>query len=159
VPAPTCPRCRHAPRSAAQRCPRCGADLTALLRIVGRADAAYDAAVRAARSGDWAEAGEQASVALALVPDDVDALVLLAKTTARQGRRARSADLWERVGELAPDRADVPVALAALRAPVPPVDRVRALLPPPAAVRAAVPTRTELVELARTVRQRLLGRG
>lgn len=156
MPALTCPRCRHAQRSAVERCPRCGADLTALLRIVGRADTAYDAAVRAARSGDWAEAGEQASVALALVPDDVDALVLLAKTTARQGRRARSVHLWERVGELAPERTDAPVALAALRAPVPPADRMRALVPPLAHVRAAVPTRTELVELARTVRQRLL---
>jgi predicted Zn-dependent protease len=113
----SCPRCRGQQKRLGERCIQCGADLTALMRIVERADAAHDAAVRAARAGRWAEAGEQASVALAFVPDDVDTIVLLAKIAHRQGRRKRSAELWERVGELDPDRADVPVALAELRKP------------------------------------------
>jgi cytochrome c-type biogenesis protein CcmH/NrfG len=113
----SCPRCRGQQKRLGERCIQCGADLTALVRIVERADAAHDAAVRAARAGRWAEAGEQASVALAFVPDDVDTVVLLAKITHRQGRRKRSVELWERAAELDPDRADVPLALAELRKP------------------------------------------
>lgn len=146
-----CPRCRRPQRRLGERCAQCGVDLTALVRIVERADGAYDAAVRAARAGRWAEAGEQASVALAFVPDDVDAVVLLAKVAERQGRRERSVELWERAGELAPDRSDVPVALAALRTPVGPLERACGLLPSRDQVRAALPTRTELVDLTRAV--------
>lgn len=150
----SCPRCRRPQRRLGERCAQCGTDLTALVRIVERADGAYDTAVRAARAGRWAEAGEQASVALAFVPDDVEATVLLAKITLRQGRRERSVELWERAGELAPDRDDVPVALAALREPVGPIDRARALLPSRDEARAALPTHAELVELAREARAR-----
>ncbi|HLU60191.1 MAG TPA: hypothetical protein VKZ81_32420 [Pseudonocardia sp.] len=114
----SCPRCRGQQERLGERCVRCGADLAPLARIVERADAAHDAAVRAARAGRWAEAGEQASIALALVPDDVDTIVLLAKITHRQGRRKRSAELWARAGELDPGRTDVPIALAELRKPV-----------------------------------------
>lgn len=153
-PAVSCPRCRRPQRRLGERCAQCGTDLTALVRIVERADGAYDAAVRAARAGRWVEAGEHASVALAFVPDDVDATVLLAKVTQRQGRRGRSAELWERAGELAPDRSDVPVALAALREPAGPVDRARALLPSRDDARAALPTRAELAELALQARDR-----
>jgi hypothetical protein len=150
----SCPRCRRPQRRLRERCAQCGADLTALMRVVERADGAYDVAVRAARAGRWAEAGEQASVALAFVPDDVDAIVLLAKVAQRQGRRERSAELWERAGELAPDRADAPVALAALRTPVGPAERARAMLPSRDQVRAALPTRAELADLARAVSAR-----
>ena len=151
-PAVSCPRCRRPQRRLGERCAQCGTDLTALVRIVERADGAFDAAVRAARAGRWAEAGEQASVALAFVPDDVEATVLLAKVSQRQGRRERAVELWERAGELAPDRADVPVALAMLREPVGPVERARALLPSRDEARAALPTPAELADLAREVR-------
>lgn len=148
----SCPSCRRPQRRLGGRCAQCGADLTALVRVLERADGAYDDAVRAARAGRWAEAGEHASVALAFVPDDVDATVLLAKVTQRQGRRERSIELWERVGELAPDRADVAAALRVLRSPVGPAQRARALLPSLDQVQAALPTPEELGELGSALR-------
>jgi len=54
-----CPVCRAAFRQE-RRCPRCGADLTVLMRLVGRSFLARQAARAALRQGDLRRAGELA---------------------------------------------------------------------------------------------------
>lgn len=60
-----CPACRAAWRAAAT-CPRCGADLTALMRLAARAWALREAARTALRAGEGATALAAARAAYAL---------------------------------------------------------------------------------------------
>jgi hypothetical protein len=74
-----------------------------------------------ARARRWHRAAEHLAVTRALSPNDVDAIVLLAKVRYRQqgGQRAEAGHLLQRALELAPDREDVRAALEKLVRPQP----------------------------------------
>lgn len=153
-----CPRCRNATSEPVSPCPRCGGDLTPLVRLVALADTRFDAAVRAAREEHWDDAAEHAAVALALLPDDVDAMVLLAKVSYRQGRRERAVALWTDAAAIAPHRTDVAAALRIAATRPRPWRRVRDLAPSRQQLATAAPSRSELAEGLHAVRSRLRGR-
>jgi cytochrome c-type biogenesis protein CcmH/NrfG len=113
---PTCPMCEAPQPVPADSCPSCHGDLRPLLRLADLADWHYNQAVAAAHTRHWSTAAEHLTVTMALRPDDVDALVLLGKVRLHQRRRQRALEIWQRAGELAPDRADIPAAVAAVRA-------------------------------------------
>ncbi|MGH4023074.1 MAG: hypothetical protein ACRDRV_00645 [Pseudonocardiaceae bacterium] len=114
--------------------------------MVDLANHHFNAALGAARAQDWHRAAEHGAVTLALQPDDVDAIVLLAKISRSQGRRDRSRQLWQRAGELAPQRSDIQRALAQASKPVPPWQRLLDLAPSRQQITAAAPSRYELVD-------------
>ncbi|MGO4425117.1 hypothetical protein AB4Z54_42145, partial [Streptomyces sp. MCAF7] len=103
---PLCGRTLTAPTL---QCPECRGDLRPLAQIAALADEHFNKAVALARAQQWHSAAEHLAVTRALSPNDVDAIVLLAKVRYRQrGRqRAEARQLMERALELAPDREDV----------------------------------------------------
>ncbi|MGH3828981.1 MAG: hypothetical protein ACRDRS_00800 [Pseudonocardiaceae bacterium] len=145
----TCPRCRQQLSSVGPRCPHCDADLQPLLQVTELANRYFNDGLRAARAGHWHLAAEHVAVTLALQPDDVGAMVLLAKISRRQGRRERAVQLWEMASQLAPHREDIRAALANSRRPVPPWRRMLDLAPSWQQVTEAVPCRDEIAELIR----------
>ncbi|MGH3795779.1 MAG: hypothetical protein ACRDSP_12920 [Pseudonocardiaceae bacterium] len=128
----------------APRCPGCGADLRPLVQVVDLANYHFNEALRAARAGDWHRAAEYGAVTLALQPDDVDAIVLLAKISRGQGRRERSRQLWQRASALAPRRADIQRAVEEIAQPLPPWRRLLDLTPSREQIVGAAPSRDEL---------------
>jgi tetratricopeptide (TPR) repeat protein len=146
-----CPWCRCALAAVSPHCPGCAADLRPLVQVADLADRHFNAAVRAARAGDWHRAAEQVAVTLALHPEDLDAVVLLAKISRRQGRRERSRQLWERALELAPHRPDIQRAVELSSQPVPPWQRLLDLAPGQQQIAAAAPSRQEVAAALRKV--------
>ncbi|KMS70333.1 hypothetical protein ACM01_32050 [Streptomyces viridochromogenes] len=108
-----CPLCGRTLRAPAPECPVCRGDLRPLAQVAALADEHFNKAVVLARAQQWHGAAESLAVTRALSPNDVDAIVLLAKVRYRQrgGRRAEVRQLLERALELAPDREDVRSAL------------------------------------------------
>lgn len=119
--------------------------------MVDLANHYFNQAVRAARAGDWHRAAEQGAVTLALHPDDVDAIVLLAKVSRRQGRSDRSRQLWQRALELAPQRPDVQRAVEQGSQPLSPWQRLLDLAPSQRQIAAAAPSCQELAGSLRSV--------
>ena len=118
-----CPLCGRPLAALTARCPMCQGDLGPLAQLAALADEHYNRAVALARDHQWQGAAEQLAVTRALRPNDVEAIVLLAKVRYRQGgrRRAEAARLLRQALDLAPDRADVRAALdEAARPPRPP---------------------------------------
>jgi hypothetical protein len=110
-PLPACPLCGAQLVVLSERCPSCGGGLIPLLRIVEMADAYFNLAVAAAREKKWWLAAEHLAVTLALRADDVDALVLLGKVRWCQRQRDLGVAAWQEALRLAPDRANVKLAL------------------------------------------------
>ena len=108
-----CPLCGRALTAPAPECPACCGDLRPLAQIAALADEHFNKAVVLARAQQWRSAAEHLAVTRALSPNDVDAIVLLAKVRHRQrgGERTEVGRLLRRALELAPDREDVRVAL------------------------------------------------
>lgn len=108
-----CPLCGRPLTALARECPVCHGDLRPLAQIAALADEHFNQAVRLARAERWHSAAEHLAVTRALRPNDVDALVLLAKVRHRQrgGQRTEASQLLRRALELAPDREDVRSAL------------------------------------------------
>ena len=110
-PAPACPYCGEDIARIGRDCPHCERDLRPLRRTAEMADRYFNRAVRAARRSDWSAAGEHLAVTIALVPDDLDALVLLGKVRVRQGDPTAALRLWTGVLDHDPDRSDADAAL------------------------------------------------
>jgi tetratricopeptide (TPR) repeat protein len=108
-----CPLCGRTLTAPASECPVCRGDLRPLAQIAALADEHFNKAVALARAEQWHRAAEHLAVTRALSPNDVDAIVLLAKVRYRQrgGQRAEATQLLRRALELAPDREDVRSAL------------------------------------------------
>lgn len=147
----TCPRCRRHLPSAVPRCPHCATDLRPLVQLAALADRHFNDGVRAALAGRWNRAAEHVAVTLSLQPDDLDAVVLLAKIALRQGRRERSRRLWEQALGLAPHRDDIRAVVAQARRPTHPWRRLRDLAPSRDELRGAAPTRDEIAAALRWV--------
>jgi hypothetical protein len=145
-----CPGCRRSLASVSPWCPGCGGDLRPLVQLVDLANHHFNEAVRAARARDWHRAAEHGAVTLALQPDDVDAIVLLAKVSHRQGRRNRSWQLRQRALELAPQRPDVRRAIEGSSQPRPPWQGLLDLVPSQQQIAAAAPSRHELADSLRS---------
>lgn len=108
-----CPVCQHGFTSdAGTRCPGCGSDLTALVRLRQLPAACYNQALARHAAGDADGALEQASLAAALAPAWVEARVLLGKLLWAQGRQAAARDAWREARRRAPEDPT----------PVPPTD-------------------------------------
>ncbi|MGH3941991.1 MAG: hypothetical protein ACRDTG_25895 [Pseudonocardiaceae bacterium] len=142
-----CPWCRRALAAVSPQCPGCAGDLRPLVQVMDLANGHFNEAVRAARAGDWHRAAEQVAVTLALQPEDLDAIVLLAKISRRQGRAERARQLWQRALELAPDRLDLQRAAAQSAAPSPPWQRLLGLMPSRQQLAAAAPSQQELTDI------------
>ncbi|ORT53642.1 tetratricopeptide repeat protein [Streptomyces sp. CB03238] len=108
-----CPLCGRTLTAPVPECPVCRGDLRPLAQIAALADEYFNKAVALARAQQWHSAAEHLAVTRALSPNDVDAIVLLAKVRYRQrgGRRAEARQLLQRALDLAPDREDVRAAL------------------------------------------------
>ncbi|AZM49746.1 hypothetical protein DMB38_31755 [Streptomyces sp. WAC 06738] len=108
-----CPLCGRALAALVPECPVCRGDLRPLAQVAALADEYFNQAVALARAQRWQSAAEHLAVTRALRPNDVDAIVLLAKIRYRQrgGQRAEATGLLRRALELAPDREDVRSAL------------------------------------------------
>lgn len=146
-----CPWCRCALAAVSPQCPGCAGDLRPLVQVRDLANGHFNEAVRAARAGDWHRAAEQVTVTLALQPEDLDAIVLLAKISRRQGRGERARQLWERALELAPERLDIQRAAAQGAAPLPPCQRLLGLMPSQQQLAAAAPSQQELTDILHKV--------
>ncbi|MFE7270060.1 hypothetical protein [Streptomyces sp. NPDC057623] len=122
-----CPLCGRTLRAPAPECPVCRGDLRPLAQIAALADEHFNKALALARARQWHGAAENLAVTRALSPNDVDAIVLLAKVRHRQrgARRAEARQLLERALELAPDRDDVRSALEEAARPPRPQGRRR----------------------------------
>jgi Flp pilus assembly protein TadD len=86
-----CPACNQSVRYHAASCAHCGQDVEVLALLNEVPDRCFNAALAAAKNGDWATAQKELTVALHYRDDDVAASVLLGKVLARQGRMQEAA--------------------------------------------------------------------
>jgi lipoprotein NlpI len=100
-----CPYCTADVAARVPACPACAGDLSPLARVAELADREFNRGLDAARTRDWAMAREHLAVAVALDPDDTEALTLLGTVRFRHGDRDRAAEAWDAVLRREPDHA------------------------------------------------------
>ena len=110
-----CPSCGSGITVDIDKCRTCDVDLRPLIRVASMADLYYNRAVADARERQWNRAAENLAVALALRPDDVDALVLMGKVRVYQADVDAALEVWERVRNLDPVRNGVEDAVSSLK--------------------------------------------
>lgn len=98
-----CPLCDAALDSFVPRCPHCRGDLGGIARVLELGDCYFNRAVLHAREGLWAPAAEHLAVALAVHPEDVEALVLLGKVRYHQHDDAGALAAWRAAARLRQD--------------------------------------------------------
>ena len=91
-----CPLCKGRLADLVQRCPRCGGDLSSLVKLRDFANRRFNAGLRMAKAGRWEEAE---IAALTIDPTDTEAKQVLEKIrqkSAGRKRRKRPAPTRER---------------------------------------------------------------
>ncbi|MDA8370264.1 MAG: hypothetical protein M0026_10395 [Nocardiopsaceae bacterium] len=94
-----CPLCKGRLADLVQRCPRCGGDLSSLVKLRDFANRRFNAGLRMAKAGRWEEAEEAMIAALTIDPTDTEAKQVLEKIrqkSAGRKRRKRPAPTRER---------------------------------------------------------------
>jgi putative transposase len=114
----TCPVCHVPAGPPATRCPDCGEELAALVRLRAQPALHYNRALEAVAAGDLALATALAQVAVDGDGDHLEALLVLGKLHARRGRPVEARQALERALRLDPVHPAAAAALARLERPV-----------------------------------------
>jgi len=110
---PVCPADNIAPGE--RKCPNCGTDLTAILKVNELAAAEFNDALALAQAGAVDGALLRAAAAAALDERFTAARVLLGKLLWRKNQFAEAVDQWQEALALDPDNRDVKQLLASAR--------------------------------------------
>jgi tetratricopeptide (TPR) repeat protein len=122
-----CPRCQRSVRLQLTRCPYCKVDLEELALLGEARDIWFNEGLAAARQGRWAEAVQRLSVALAYIPADPGAWVLMGKAYARLSAKDAAKSCFARALALVPGDPRAAAAMTAVGGQVVSPDMLKGL--------------------------------